>query len=76
MNGQVLSLLIFLWCLAVVIKVAGVLSRREPYEFTWWDGGLMLNGKAMGRAGSAWFGVFALALGGFSARLLVLWSQL
>ena len=76
MNGSTLSLLVCLWCAAVVIKVLSVLGRREPYQFIWWDGGLMLSGKALARTGTWWFGAFALGLGLISGRTLLLWSQL
>ena len=74
--GMALSLFALVWCIAVVIKVASVRSRGENYQFTQWDGGLMLRGKELGRSGALWFGAFAVALGAAALYQLVRWSQL
>ncbi len=74
--GALLSTFALVWCIAVVLKVAGVRSRGEPYRFRQWDGGLMLRGTELGPAGTLRFLGFAIVLGAIAAYQLVRWSQL
>ena len=74
--GIALSLFALVWCIAVVIKVIGTRSSREPYQFRQWDGGLMMRGKTLSPSGALWFGAFAIALGLIAAYQLERWSQL
>ena len=74
--GFALSLFAFVWCVAVLFKVLAVRGRGEPYRFTQWDGGLMLRGKELERAGTLWFAGFALVLGAISGYQLLRWMQL
>jgi hypothetical protein len=74
--GVLLSTFALVWCIAVVLKVAGVRSRREPYRFRQWDGGLMLRGTELGPAGTLRFLGLAIVLGVIAAYQLVRWSQL
>jgi hypothetical protein len=74
--GVALSLFALIWCIAVVVKAAGVRGRREPYRFRQWDGGLMLRGTELGPAGTLRFVMFAVVLGAIAAYQLVRWSQL
>ena len=62
-TAAILSLFSMIWCFAALVKIAGCLSRKEPYTFRQWDGGLMLRGQTMGRVGSMIFGAFCLACG-------------
>jgi hypothetical protein len=71
--GFALSLFAAIWCAAVLVKVLVVRSRREPYRFTQWDGGLALRGKELGAAGTAWFALFAIGLGAIALYQLVRW---
>lgn len=52
-----------IWCAAVVVKVLGARSRRQPYRFAMWDGGLMLSGNELGPVGQIVFAALAVALG-------------
>ena len=65
-----------IWAVAVVWKVGVVRSRREPYVFSFWDGGLMLQGKQLGSGGALAFGGFAVALAVAAGVLVAKWSQL
>ena len=40
-----------IWCVAVVVKALGARSRKQPYRFAMWDGGLMLSGNELGPVG-------------------------
>jgi hypothetical protein len=71
--GAALSLFALLWCAAVVVKVAVVVGRREPYRFTQWDGGLMFRGKEVRGTGTAAFAAFAVVCGAIAAYQLVRW---
>ena len=70
-TAGLLSILILVWSIAVLCKVASTRSRGVPYEFTMWDGGLLLRGQVLGRAGSIAFGVFALVMVIVSGYLLL-----
>ena len=74
--GFALSLFAFVWCVAVLFKVLAVRGRGEPYRFTQWDGGLMLRGKELERAGTLRFAGFALVLGAIAGYQLLRWMQL
>jgi len=65
-----------IWSVAILSKVITVRLRREPYKFTFWDGGLMLSGTELGAAATCAFGVFVAALGGVSIWVLHAWSKL
>jgi hypothetical protein len=52
-----------IWCAAVVVKVLGARSRKQPYRFAMWDGGLMLSGNELGPVGQIVFAALAVALG-------------
>ena len=40
------------WSIAVLCKLTSTRSRRVPYVFTQWDGGLMLKGTELGKTGT------------------------
>lgn len=71
--GAALSLFALVWCVAVLVKIAVVRGRREPYRFTQWDGGLMLRGTELGTTGMAAFAVFTVVLGAVAAFQVVRW---
>ncbi len=56
------SLLAIAWCLAALVKVIEVRGRGANYRFTWWDGGMMLNGKELGPSASWGFAAFSVGL--------------
>jgi len=51
-----------IWCAAVLFKVVGARSRKEPYRFAMWDGGLMLSGTELGPVGQLLWALLALGL--------------
>jgi hypothetical protein len=60
-----------IWCAAVLVKVVGARSRKEPYRFAMWDGGLMLSGNELGPVGQIVWAVLAIALGAVAIAVLV-----
>ena len=73
--GLYLSVFAAIWCVAVLVKVAAVRSRSEPYTFRQWDGGLALRGTSLGRGGTYAFGGFAIILGATALIMLRLWMK-
>lgn len=59
-----------IWCAAVVFKVLAVRSRKEPYRFGMWDGGLMLSGTELGPVGQILWAVMTVAVGGAAIWVL------
>jgi hypothetical protein len=69
-TAAILSVAVLVWSLAVLCKLALARSRGEPYTFTQWDGGLVLRGRVLGRAGATGFAVFCVVLVAVSASML------
>jgi hypothetical protein len=53
------TLVIVPWSIAVLVKAA---RSSGEYRFAFWDGGLLLEGRTLGRAGTNLFAAFAIAL--------------
>jgi len=70
-TAGILSILILVWSIAVLCKLAAARSRGEPYQFTQWDGGLVLRGTVLGRTGAIVLAVFAVVMVGVSGYLLM-----
>jgi hypothetical protein len=70
MNTAALLSVVLLWSIAVLCKLVSVHSSGTPYTFTMWDGGLMLRGRVLGRAGSIALAVFCIVMAGVSVHLL------
>jgi hypothetical protein len=60
-----------IWCVAVVVKVLGARSRKQPYRFAMWDGGLMLRGNELGPVGQILWALMAVALGAVAIGVIV-----
>jgi len=58
------------WCAAVLFKIAGARSRKEPYRFAMWDGGLMLSGTELGPVGQILWALLSLALAAVAIAVL------
>ena len=59
------------WAAAVVIKVLGARSRKEPYRFAMWDGGLMASGNTLGPVGQILWAASAIILGAVAIGVIV-----
>ena len=68
-TAAILSFVSLIWCIAVLVKLGSCLSRKAPYTFSQWDGGLMLRGQTIGRVGTTVLGVFCVACGSGAAYL-------
>ncbi len=68
--APVIALVGLVYAIAILIKVAIVRSRGEPYQFRQWDGGLMLRGKSLGTKGTLAFAAAMAGLGAVVAYLV------
>ncbi|MEP6859499.1 MAG: hypothetical protein ABJE66_02705 [Deltaproteobacteria bacterium] len=59
-----------IWCAAVLFKVVGARSRKEPYRFAMWDGGLMLSGNELGPVGQILWASMAVGLAAVAIAVL------
>ena len=68
-TAAIFSFVSMIWCIAVLVKLGSCMSRKTPYTFSQWDGGLVLRGQTIGRVGTTVLGVFCLVCGGGAAYL-------
>ena len=62
-TAAILSFVSMIWCIAVLVKLGSCFSKKTPYTFSQWDGGLVLRGQTIGRVGTTVLTIFSLACG-------------